>query len=91
MARHSATDPEGDMKHLLILLIRFYQMAISPFLPANSCRFFPTCSSYTLESIQLHGALKGSLLGVKRICKCHPYHEGGFDPVPEKFSFRKQR
>ncbi|MFA6468733.1 MAG: membrane protein insertion efficiency factor YidD [Bacteroidota bacterium] len=78
------------MKQLFIFLIRVYQMVISPFLPANSCRFFPTCSAYTIESIQKHGALKGSLLGAKRICKCHPYHEGGYDPVPDHFSPTKQ-
>ncbi|MFA6457109.1 MAG: membrane protein insertion efficiency factor YidD [Bacteroidota bacterium] len=78
------------MKQLFIFLIRVYQMVISPFLPANSCRFFPTCSAYTIESIQKHGALKGSLLGAKRICKCHPYHEGGYDPVPDHFSLTKQ-
>ncbi|MFA5834197.1 MAG: membrane protein insertion efficiency factor YidD [Bacteroidota bacterium] len=79
------------MKFLFIFLIRTYQTVISPFLPANSCRFFPTCSTYTLESIQQHGAFKGSLLGMKRICKCHPFHEGGYDPVPEKFSLTKQQ
>ncbi len=78
------------MRHLFIFLIRVYQMVISPFLPANSCRFFPTCSTYTIESIQKHGALKGALLGCVRICKCHPYHEGGYDPVPDHFSLTKQ-
>ncbi len=79
------------MKQILIFIIRFYQMAVSPFLPANSCRFFPTCSAYMIESIQKHGAVKGLFLGTKRIGKCHPYHEGGYDPVPEKFSIRKQQ
>lgn len=78
------------MKHILIFLIRVYQIVISPFLPANTCRFFPTCSTYTIESIHKHGALKGSYLGAKRICKCHPYNDGGYDPVPEIFSLKKK-
>jgi len=71
------------MKRLFIALIRFYQKAISPLKPP-SCRFYPTCSHYGLESIQRFGALKGGYLTVKRILKCHPFHPGGFDPVPEK-------
>ncbi|CAD7359412.1 MULTISPECIES: membrane protein insertion efficiency factor YidD [Staphylococcus] len=73
------------MKTLFIKLIRFYQRFISPLTPP-SCRFYPTCSNYTLEAIQVHGALKGSWLGLKRILKCHPFHKGGFDPVPLKTS-----
>ncbi|AKS71136.1 membrane protein [Staphylococcus schleiferi] len=73
------------MKTLFIKLIRFYQRFISPLTPP-SCRFYPTCSNYTLEAIQAHGALKGSWLGLKRILKCHPFHKGGFDPVPLKTS-----
>jgi putative membrane protein insertion efficiency factor len=61
--------------------IRFYQKAISPSLGAN-CRFFPSCSQYTLEAIAKYGALKGSWMGVKRISRCHPLHPGGYDPVP---------
>ncbi len=62
-------------------VIRFYQYAISPMLGPR-CRFYPTCSSYTLEAIQVHGLLKGSWLGISRICKCHPFHPGGVDFVP---------
>lgn len=66
-----------------ILLIRFYQAAISPYTPA-ACRFSPTCSSYSLEALQVHGLLKGSWLAIKRIGKCHPWGGSGYDPVPEK-------
>ena len=71
------------MKKILILLIRFYQKFISPMFPAK-CRFYPTCSEYTLEAVKEHGAIKGTYLGIKRILKCHPFHEGGYDPVPKK-------
>ncbi len=69
------------MKRLMVGLIRFYQYAISP-LMGRSCRYYPTCSEYTAEAIQKHGALKGGWLGAKRICRCHPWHPGGYDPVP---------
>lgn len=71
------------MKKILLGMITFYQKAISPMKPP-SCRFHPTCSHYGLEAIEKHGALKGSWLTIRRISKCHPFHEGGFDPVPEK-------
>ena len=71
------------MKWILIGIIRFYQRFISP-LKRPSCRFYPTCSQYMLESVRRFGAFKGFYLGVKRILKCHPFHEGGFDPPPEK-------
>lgn len=64
-------------------MIRFYQWVISPLL-GNNCRFIPTCSCYTHEAIQVHGVLKGIYLGVRRILRCHPFHPGGYDPVPEK-------
>jgi len=64
-----------------VLLIRFYQICISPFTPA-SCRFSPTCSHYTLEALKKHGLIKGSWLGIKRIAKCHPWGGSGYDPVP---------
>lgn len=71
------------LKKFFILLIRFYQVAISPIKPP-SCRFYPTCSHYGLEAIQRFGAFKGGWLTIKRIAKCHPFHPGGVDPVPEK-------
>jgi len=71
------------MKSILVALIRFYQLVISPIKPPT-CRFYPTCSHYGLEAIRHHGAAKGGWLTIKRICKCHPFHPGGFDPVPEK-------
>ena len=71
------------MKKIFILLIRFYQKFISPLFPAK-CRYYPTCSQYTLEAIQEYGAIKGTYLGIKRILRCHPFHEGGYDPVPKR-------
>lgn len=71
------------IKKVLLFLIRCYQVGISPLLGSH-CRFLPTCSVYTYEAITKHGALKGIFLGVKRILKCHPFHPGGHDPVPEK-------
>jgi uncharacterized protein len=70
-------------KKILISIIRFYQVVISPIKPP-SCRFYPTCSHYGLEAVQRFGALKGGWLTIKRILKCHPFHPGGIDPVPEK-------
>jgi putative membrane protein insertion efficiency factor len=71
------------MKTLLLLLLRAYQLGLSPFLGQN-CRFYPSCSTYAAEAIREHGAAKGSLLTARRLCKCHPWHPGGLDPVPEK-------
>ena len=70
------------MTRLMIAFIRAYQIVLSPFF-GQQCRFTPTCSHYAIESIQLHGALKGVLLTVKRISRCHPWHVGGHDPVPK--------
>jgi len=69
------------MKQLLIFLINFYRRFISPLFPP-SCRFVPTCSQYALEAIKLHGTIKGSCLSLGRVCRCHPFHKGGYDPVP---------
>ncbi len=69
------------MKLLLLLLLRFYRKAISPYL-GNNCRFHPTCSVYAMQAIEKYGAMKGSWLAIKRIGKCHPLHPGGIDEVP---------
>ena len=71
------------LKKLFLGIIRFYQRFISPMTPPT-CRFYPTCSEYTKEAIEVYGALKGGYMGIKRILKCHPLHKGGFDPVPLK-------
>jgi putative membrane protein insertion efficiency factor len=64
-----------------MLLIRGYQRVLSPILPP-SCRFWPSCSQYTLEAVDRYGVVRGSWLGLRRIARCHPFHPGGFDPVP---------
>lgn len=70
------------MKKVFLLLIRFYQKAISPYFPA-CCRFRPTCSAYAYEAIQKYGARKGGVLALKRLLRCHPFYKGDtFDPVP---------
>lgn len=71
------------MRYLLLLPIKFYQLFISPLLGSN-CRFQPTCSQYSFDAIKEHGVFKGIKLSTKRISKCHPWHDGGFDPVPKK-------
>ncbi len=67
----------------LLLLLRGYKLCISPFL-GQHCRFYPSCSDYAQQSIVEHGVARGSLLAGRRLCKCHPWHAGGFDPVPSK-------
>jgi putative membrane protein insertion efficiency factor len=69
------------MKSVVIILIRAYQLVISPFLPPNTCRFYPTCSQYAIDYVNKHGSLKGSWRALKRIGKCHPFHPGGYDPA----------
>lgn len=71
------------IKKAAIQCIKGYQFIISPLL-GNNCRFYPTCSAYTIEAIEVHGLLKGAGLGVLRLSKCHPLHDGGLDPVPPK-------
>jgi putative membrane protein insertion efficiency factor len=69
------------MKRVLLVLIAGYRLLLSPLLGA-SCRFYPSCSAYAGEAIDMHGALKGTCLALRRLVKCHPWHPGGFDPVP---------
>lgn len=69
------------MRWLLILLVRGYQVVLSPLLPA-SCRFYPSCSAYAIEALERHGALRGGWLTVRRLARCHPFCPGGYDPVP---------
>jgi len=70
------------MRRLTIFLLRCYQAVLSPFL-GNNCRYYPNCSSYTIQAIEQYGVIKGSWMGFRRVMRCHPWHEGGYDPVPE--------
>jgi uncharacterized protein len=70
------------MRWLLMALVRLYQLLLSPLLPP-SCRFTPTCSAYAIEALRTHGAFYGSWLSMRRLLRCHPFHPGGYDPVPE--------
>jgi putative membrane protein insertion efficiency factor len=73
------------MKSVLILFVRFYQRALSPLIVGifgPACRFEPSCSQYAILCLQSHGAVRGTLLSAKRLCRCHPFHPGGFDPQP---------
>ena len=71
------------IKKFLIKTIKLYQLILSPLLGSN-CRFEPTCSQYFIEAVEMNGVLKGSVMGIKRLLKCHPRHPGGFDPVCKK-------
>lgn len=66
-----------------LVLIYFYKIVLSPLLP-STCRFQPTCSSYFIEALKIHGPFKGTYLGINRILRCHPWGKNGYDPVPEK-------
>lgn len=69
------------MKQVFLLLIKFYRVFLSPLKPP-SCRYIPTCSEYALIAIEKYGAMKGVWMAVKRVLRCHPFHKGGYDPVP---------
>jgi len=68
-------------RRAVVSLLRFYKLAVSPWLPA-ACRFHPTCSEYMSEAVRRYGVRRGVWMGLKRLLRCHPFHEGGFDPVP---------
>lgn len=71
------------MKTIVVLFVRAYRMLLSPLLPFNQCRFYPSCSQYMIEAVEKHGAARGLWLGLKRIGRCHPYSKhSGYDPVP---------
>lgn len=69
------------MRWLLIFLVRGYQVVLSPLFPAT-CRFYPSCSAYAVEALERHGAWRGTKLTIRRLARCHPFHPGGYDPVP---------
>ncbi len=70
------------MKRLLVAILRGYRLLVSPMLGPN-CRFHPSCSAYAIEALERHGALRGGWMSFRRVCRCHPWHAGGYDPVPD--------
>ncbi|MAI55442.1 MAG: membrane protein insertion efficiency factor YidD [Gammaproteobacteria bacterium] len=78
------------MSNILILIVKIYQWTLSPWLGQN-CRFYPTCSNYSIESLRRYGPWKGLRLTVRRLSKCHPLHEGGIDEVPETWEAAKEK
>ncbi|MCH8304056.1 MAG: membrane protein insertion efficiency factor YidD [Candidatus Marinimicrobia bacterium] len=69
------------VQHIVLGILRIYRLAISPFLGSN-CRFYPSCSTYSIEAVEKYGAIKGGFMSIKRVSKCHPFHSGGVDLVP---------
>jgi len=69
------------MKKIAIVLLRFYKLAISPYIPSR-CIYTPTCSEYAVEAVQQYGVLRGCWLAFRRLCRCHPFAKGGYDPLP---------
>lgn len=76
------------MKKMIIGVVKGYQRFISPLFPP-SCRYYPTCSGYMIQAVNVHGAFKGTLMGVFRILRCHPFVKGGLDYVPQKFTLKR--
>ncbi|MCW8883968.1 MAG: membrane protein insertion efficiency factor YidD [Motiliproteus sp.] len=75
-----------SVKKALISLVKGYQLLISPFM-GNNCRYYPSCSAYCIEAMEIHGPLKGLYLGIRRVLRCHPFHDGGLDPVPPRSGY----
>jgi len=80
--RDLARTPRNWPRLALLTLIRLYQMLISPGLPADSCRFYPSCSHYGYQAVYRYGALKGGWMAIWRVLRCNPFNPGGYDPVP---------
>mgnify|MGYP001952397828 CR=1 FL=1 len=78
------------MLRIIMTCIRCYQYVISPFM-ANHCRYHPSCSNYALQAVEIHGTLKGSYLVIRRLLRCHPFHPGGYDPVPDNHIEQQER
>lgn len=76
------------MKSFLLMLVRGYQRVISPLFPP-SCRYYPTCSNYMVGALKRFGAFQGTLMGIARILRCNPFVRGGYDPVPDQFSLKR--
>lgn len=72
------------LKNILIKMIQFYKIYLSPIKQYGKCKYYPTCSSYAIEALQVHGLIKGSILTIWRILRCNPFSRGGYDPVPQK-------
>ncbi len=72
------------IRDVLILFIKFYKKFLSPLKGSATCKYYPTCSSYAIEALEVHGVIKGSLLAIWRILRCNPFSKGGYDPVPER-------
>lgn len=77
------------MRRIIQAPIKFYQRFISPLFPP-SCRYNPSCSTYMLEAIEEYGSIKGLIMGISRILRCHPFAKGGYDPVPDHFNVKRQ-
>lgn len=75
----------------MLFMIKTYQLTLSPRFSNGACRYTPTCSQYAIEAIEIHGIFKGTLLALRRIARCNPFHKGGFDPVPPKKQERNKR